>query len=438
MQKRFLCSILALFLVGGAAALFANGTSEGASGSGQVTIQIFYPIAVNAPISQTLDGYAAAFQKANPNITVKPVYSGGYPDVTTAIQTAIQGGSKPPALAVMLATDLYDLTNAGYIEALDPYLNKMSNKDAYLSDFLPAFMENSRYDNKIWSIPFQRSAVVLYYNKDLFAQNGLSAPNSWQALAEDAQRLTVRNGNDVTRWGILWSTVGLPYWLFQPIAIGAGKNIVGDADNKVYFNTPEDIAAIKFYNSLSHQYHATPEGAQDTWGNSPGDFASGKAAMIVHTTGSLAGILKQAKFNVGVMAVPGTKPNTYASVPGGGNLYIMKDAPQDQKDAAFKFIQFLTESDRMADYSIQTGYIAARKSAYQTQAMKDYIAKVPQASETLAALSYAGKELAVQNLAKVRNIFQNYLQQAFNSKLSPEEAMQKAQSEAEAALKDFQ
>ncbi len=247
----------------------------------------------------------------------------------------------------------------------------------------------------------------------------------------------MRNGNDVTRWGILWSTVGLPYWLFQPLAIGAGKNIVGSIDTEVYFNTPECIAAIKFYNSLSQKYKATPSGAQDTWGASPGDLASGRAAMIVHSTGSLAGILKQAKFDVGVMAVPGEKPNTYASVPGGGNLYILKNAPQDQKDAAFKFMQFLTEPDRVADFSIKTGYIAARKSAYETQAMKDYIAKVPQAAETRDALQYAGKELSLQDLAKVRNIFQDYLQQAFNGKLSPEEAMQKAQTEADAALKEF-
>ncbi len=436
MRRSVLLSVLLALLVAGAG-LFANGTTETPASSGPVTIQVFYPVAVDAPIAQILNGYVTQFEQANPGIVVKPVFSGGYTDVKTAIQTTIQGGGKPPALAVMLATDLYDLINAGYIEPLDPYLAKMKDSSSYLSDFYSSFMDNSRYNNKIWSVPFQRSAVVLYYNKDLFAQNGLSAPNSWASLATDAQKLTVRNGSDVSRWGILWSTVGLPYWLFQPLAIGAGKNVVGPSDTEVYFNTPECISAINYYNSLSHTYNATPPGAQDTWGVSPGDFASGRAAMIVHSTGSLAGILKQAKFNVGVMAVPGKQPGTYASVPGGGNLYILKDAPQAQKDAAFKFIQFLTEPDRVADFSIKTGYIAARKSAYSTKAMTDYIAKVPQAAETRNALQYAGKELSVQDLAKVRDIFQNYLQQAFNGKLSADVAMQKAQTEADAALKEF-
>lgn len=435
-MKRILFLTIATVLAAGG--LFAGGQSEGGStASGPVTVQVAYPVAVDAPIAKILNGYVAEFEKANPNITVKPVFSGGYTDVNTAIQTAIQGGAKPPALAVMLATDLFDLMNAGYIEPLDPYLNKMKNKDAYLSDFLPAFLENSRFDGKIWSLPFQRSAVVLYYNKDLLKQNGMSAPDSWDALAKDAQALTQRSGDKVTRWGILWSTVGLPYWLFQPLAIGAGQNIVGTDDTAVYFNTPADIDAINYYISLSKTYNATPPGAQDTWGISPGDFASGRAAMIMHSSGSLASILKQANFDVGVMALPGKKAGTYASVPGGGNLYILKGAPQDQKEAAFKFIQFLTQPDKVADFSIQTGYIATRQSAYDTPAMKDYIAKVPQAAETRDALKYAGKEMSLQDLGKVRDIYQNYLQLALNGKMSPEDAMNKAQTEAEAALKEF-
>lgn len=435
-MKRIMILAVAMATIVAAAGLFAHGQSESTS-TGPVTVQVAYPVAVDAPIAKILNGYVAAFEKENPNITVKPVFSGGYTDVTTAIQTAIQGGAKPPALAVMLATDLYDMINAGYIEPLDPYLNKMKNKSAYLSDFLPAFLENSRYDGKIWSLPFQRSAVVLYYNKTLFKQKGLSAPDSLAALAKDAQALTVRSGGKVTRWGILWSTVGLPYWLFQPLAIGEGQNIVGNSDTKAYFDTPASIDAIKYYISLSQTYHATPPGAQDTWGVSPGDLASGRAAMIMHSSGSLASILKQANFDVGVMALPGKKPGTYASVPGGGNLYILKGAPQDQKNAAFKFIEFLTQPENVADFSIKTGYIATRKSAYDTQLMKDYIAKVPQAAETRDALKYAGKELSLQDLAKVRNIYQNYLQEALNGKMTPEAAMQKAQSEADAALKAF-
>lgn len=114
-----------------------------------VTIQIFYPVAVDAPIAAILNGYIEEFETANPDIHVKAVFSGGYGDVKTAIQTTIEGGGELPALAVMLATDIYDLINAGYIASMDKYV---AGAGDYLDDFFPAFMANSYYDDMIWGL----------------------------------------------------------------------------------------------------------------------------------------------------------------------------------------------------------------------------------------------------------------------------------------------
>jgi len=401
-----------------------------------VTIQVFYPVAVDAPIADMLKGYIATFEADNPDIHVEPVFSGGYGDVKTAIQTTIDGGGQPPALAVMLATDLYDLINADSIVPLDDYISGMDDGQAYLDDFFPVFLDNSRYDDKLWSIPFQRSAVVMYYNADLFKEKGLEPPDSWQALADAGQAMVEKDGDQVSRWGIEWPS-GWPYWLFQPLAIGAGQNIIGDSDTEVYFDDPKVIEAVQFYIDLSKEYGAMAEGVQAIWGQAPSDLASGQTAMIVHSTGSLTGLLDQAEFEVGVMAIPGKEAGTYATVPGGGNLYLFKGAPQEQQDAAWKFTEFLTQPENAADFSINTGYIASRQSAYDTDAMKAYTAEVPQALSTRDALQNAGAEFSVQNLGEVRNIFHDYLQKAYNGEMTPEEAMAAAQKDAEAALADF-
>ena len=400
-----------------------------------VTIQVFYPVAVDAPIADILNGYVADFQADYPNITVEPVFSGGYADVKTAIQTTIEGGGTPPAVGVMLATDIYDLVNAGYIAPLDTFLADAD--PAYLDDFYPAFMANSTYDGQTWSIPFQRSAVVMYYNADLLAEAGLDAPDSWQAWADAAAALTERDGDTVTRWGLEFPS-DWPYWLFQPLAIGAGQNIIGDSDTQVYFDTPAVKEAAQFYIDLAQEYGVMPEGVQANWGQAPTDLASGQAAMIVHSTGSLSGLLSQADFQVGVMPIPGKEAGTYASVPGGGNLYIMDGVSDAQKAAAWSFIEFLTAPERVADFSIQTGYIANRQSAYETDAMQAYLAEVPQAGDARDALQYAQAEFTVQNLGEVRGIFHDYLQRAFNGEMSVDEAMAAAQADADAALEPFQ
>ena len=399
-----------------------------------VTIQVYYPVAVDAPITAILDGYVDAFEAEYPYITVEPVYSGGYADIQTAIQTTIEGGGTPPALAVLLANSLNDLINADYIAPMDQYVDAMENGQAYLDDFLPAFMANSYKDGQLWSIPFQRSAVVLYYNVEKFADAGLEPPTSWQTWAEAAQALTSTDGS-TPNWGLKFSS-DWPYWLFQPLAIGAGQNIFVD-ECTMAFNDPKVVEAVQFYIDLSKVYGAMPEGVQASWATDTADFASGSVAMIAHTTGSLTGLLAQADFTIGVMPYPGKEEGTYASVPGGGNFYIMKDAPQEQKDAAWKFIEFITSPELAADYSIQTGYIASRMSAYDTPAMQDYTAEVPQALQARDALQYAQGELDIQNLGQVRSIFHNYIQKAFNGEMSAQDAMDAAQSEAEAALEPF-
>lgn len=399
-----------------------------------VTFQVYYPVAVDAPIADILNGYIKEFQAEYPNITVEPVFSGGYGDVQTTIQTTIDGGGQPPALAVILATALYDQINADYIVPMDDYIAAMDGGDAYLNDFLPAFLANSEYDGKIWSIPFQRSAVVLYYNADMFKKTGLEPPTSWQSWAEAAQALTVSEGDSVN-WGLHFSS-DWPYWLFQPLAIGSGQNILND-DCNVVFDNPDVIDAVQFYIDLSEKYEAMPPGVQATWPTDPPDLASGATAMIVHSSGSLTGLIEQADFELGVMAYPGKTEGTYASVPGGGNFYIFKGAPQEQQDAAWKFIEFVTQPELVADFSINTGYIGTRQSAYETAAMKEYISQVPQAKDTMEALQYAGAELATQNLGVVRSIFHNYLQMAFNGEMSAADAMAAAQQEADAALVDF-
>jgi sn-glycerol 3-phosphate transport system substrate-binding protein len=396
-------------------------------------ISMAYPIAVDAPITTLLKGWADEFTAKHPDIHVKLVFSGGYPDVKTAVQTAIQGGAAAPTLAVMLATDVYDLVNAKYVDSLDDLVAQATDGSAFVKDFLPAYMGNSRYQGKLWSLPFQRSAVVLYYNADLLASAKLTPPKSWDELAKDAQTLTVDGGK--TRWGIEIPTEN-PYWTFQPLAIGAGRNVYTD-DVNVNFNAGEVVDAVQYYLDLSQKYHATPAGVQVAWGTAPQNFAAGRTAFIIHTTGSLAGILKTAAFKVGVMAVPGRKSGSLASVTGGGNLYLTAGHTAAERQAAFAFAQFLLDPSRVAAFSAATGYIPNRQAATATPEYKAWVAKVPQAADAVKALASAGPELATQNVAGVRTLFNKYLQAAFNATQPPADAMAAAQRDAVKALADF-
>ncbi|MBN1562553.1 MAG: ABC transporter substrate-binding protein [Anaerolineae bacterium] len=410
------------------ALLLTTGTAAIAHAQDPVVVEIYFPIAVDSPITETLEGYAATFEEANPGVDIVFSYEGGYSDVKNKLLTTMEGGGDLPALGIMLATDIYDLRNAEAIVPWDAYIS-----DDYLADFFPTWLENSYYDYDLdgtaefYGIPFQRSTVLLYYNKTMLEENGFAAPTNWEELATTAQALTTAD-----RWGIL-NPNSWPYWVFQPFAIGAGQNIVSESDSEVFFDAPEVVEALQFWVDLYEVYGATPAGVQSNWGDAPGLFADGAAAMILHSTGSLPSILAKADFEVGVMAVPG-KEGGYATVSGGGNLYLVAGTDDATAEAAWNFVQWLTSPEMAVDWSINSGYITTRQSGLELDTWTAYVAENPQAADAVAALEYTGREFSVQQLNDVRNILHSYILSVLNGEATPAEALAAAQAEAAAIL----
>lgn len=396
----------------------------------KVEITFYYPVAVGGPLTKTIDGMAAEFMAENPNIVVKPVYTGSYADTTTKVQAGVQG-KNPPDLAIVLSTELYSLLDMDAILPLDDLIAQEGG-DRYLKDFYPGFMENSQVDGKTYSIPFQRSTIVLYYNKDAFKEVGLDpekAPKDWDELVEYAKKLK-KDG----RSGVEIPTSGFPYWLFQAFAIENGKNLMSADGKKVYFDTPENVEALQLWVDLAKKHKVMPEGVID-WATVPSNFLEGKTAMMYHTTGNLTNIKKNAKFDFGVAYLPANK--TYGSPTGGGNFYMFKGIDEKKQKASWKFIQYMTTPERAAQWSIDTGYVATRKSAYETEKMKKYISEFPAAAVARDQLEYAKAELSTHNNGRVTKAISDALQSAVTGQTNPAEALKKAQEESEKALLPF-
>lgn len=65
-----------------------------------------------------IDGYVAEFEARHPDIDVEAIYSGSYTETTTRALTAARSGT-PPAVAVLLATDIGTLMDAEVITPID-------------------------------------------------------------------------------------------------------------------------------------------------------------------------------------------------------------------------------------------------------------------------------------------------------------------------------
>lgn len=402
-----------------------------------VELSFYYPVGVSGPLAKLVDGLTKQFNTENPGIAVTPIYSGSYLDTIAKVQQQIQAGS-PPDVAIINAAGIYTLTDSQSILPLDDLIKK-SGGDSYINDFFPAFLMNSQLGGKTWSIPFQRSTLIAYYNKDLFQKAGLdpnTPPKNWTDVVDFGKKLTQKDSSGkVNVWGVGFPSDGSNYWEFQALAIEAGQNVFkNDAGNVVYFNAQPTVDALQFLLDLSHKDGVMQQGTV-SWATLPTDFDAQKVAIIYHSTGSLTSVLNGAKFQVATAFCPADKQ--YGTPTGGGNLYLFKDSPADHQDAAWTFTQWLSTPEREVQWTKDTGYVAPRKSAWDTPAMKDYIAKTPQVTVARDQLQYAQNELGTHNMAEVQTILSNAIQAALTGQQTAKAALDGAQTKAEQILSAY-
>jgi sn-glycerol 3-phosphate transport system substrate-binding protein len=341
-------------------------------------IEFYFPAAVGGPITKIIDGYASDFTKENPDITVRPIYAGSYVDTLTKAVTATKAGSGPQ-LAVLLAVDAYTLADDELILPFDTVAQSADDK-AWLNSFYPAFLRNGQIDGHTWGVPFQRSTIVLYWNKEVFKDAGLDPekpPANWAEHTDFAMKTTKRDGDRTTRWGVQIPATGFAYWLFQALAIEAGAELANANGTKVNFNDPACVEALQYWIDLTAKHHAHPPGIVE-WGTTPA-----------------------------------------------------------QQAAALRFLKWITSPARAAQWGIDTGYVATRPDAWETEVMQHYVAGFPAAAVARDQLQFAVAELSTHDNQRVTQALDDELQAALTGSKAAKAALDDAQATATRLLQPY-
>ena len=420
--------------------LFAAAAGLGLAGNAlaqsPLEVPFYYPVAVGGPITKVIDGYAADFNKAHPQYKLTPIYAGTYQETIVKALTAHKAG-KAPATSVLLSTDMFTLMDEGAIAPIDDFVKTDADK-AWLKGFYPAFMANSQTGGKTWGVPFQRSTVVMYYNKEAFKEAGLNpdkAPQNWKELREAAHKLTKKDASGkVVQYGIQIPSTGFGYWMLQTLTTPNDVLLANESGTRVTLNNPKVVGALNFWVSLVRD-GVHPAGVVE-WGTTPRDFMEKKAAIIVTTTGNLTNIRANAKFDFGVGQIAGNVRK--GSPTGGGNFYIFKNAPRQQQQAAFEFAKWVTQPERAAQWSMDSGYVAVSPAAYETPVLKKYGQEFPQALVARDQLPVSVAEYSTHENQRVTKVLNDAIQAALNGTKTAAQAMDDAQKESERILRRYQ
>jgi sn-glycerol 3-phosphate transport system substrate-binding protein len=410
------------------------GLSTAATAATDLTM--YYPVAVGGSLTKIVDGMVDQFEAQNPDINVNAIYAGNYNDARVKALAALQSGS-PAQLSVMFSIDIHELRNLEAIVAFDDVVSTNEERE-WLNSFYPALMENGNADGKTWGVPFQRSTIVMYYNKDMFRAAGLDPempPTTWEEFISMGQKLTQKDGSGtVQQWGAMIPSTGYPYWMFGALTKQNSEVLMNQAGTETYFDKPGVVEALEYWQDLGNKHAMMPKGMIE-WGTLRQNFLDEKTAIMWHSTGNLTTVKNKASFDFGVAKLPGNKE--LGSPTGGGNFYIFKDSTDEEKKAALKFVKFMTSAEQAAHWSKSTGYMGVGPSAYETETLKAYLKTFPPAAVARDQLTHATAELSTHEAGRVRKFLDDAIQAALTGQSSAEEALTDAQKQAERILRRY-
>lgn len=346
-----------------------------------VNISVWHSLSASNA-SGTLQAIVDDFNRLNPDINVELVYAGGYVEAMEKALAAHAGGAGPHVMQFE-QTRSAAFYYAGALRSIDEFVDGPDGID--ISDFSQTMLGAVTYDGKLYGLPFNVSTPLLYYNRGLFLESGLTenAPRNSQELLEYSRKLARdTNGDgqtdiyaiDFYEWG----------WIFESWIGRYGARIHNDELTEFTFNSPEAIEAMEFVQALVHE-----QGVARAPGNYS-QFWAGTLAMRELSTASLANNIKTAaEHNMDMAVAPlACEVECYAPI-GGGNFFMLDTGTAEEQLAAWKFLKFLTNTENLARFSRDSGYMAGRRSSFESPILQEVFAEQPEFRVTYEQMDHA-------------------------------------------------
>lgn len=386
----------------------ANSTQEGTDGEGFSMAdakdvegtEISFWHSMGGVNGQAIDALVEKFNTENEfGITVNAQYQGEYDDSLNKLKSA-QIGNMGADLVQVYEIGSRFMIESGWIIPMQ----EMIDADGYdMSSIEPNLAAYYTIDDKLYSMPFNSSTPIMYYNKDMFEKAGITeVPDSLEAIEEVGEQLLNKGGAGEV------ISLGIYGWFFeqfmgkQGLDYANNENGRKEAATAVAFDENGGAANIlTAWKSLYDKGYAPNVGKGGDAGLA--DFSAGKSAITLGSTASLKQILQDVngKFEVGTAYFPKVKSSDEGGVSiGGASLWALNNNDPKKARATWEFIKFLVSSESQAYWNAQTGYFPVTTDAHEEQVFKDNIAKYPQFQTAIDQLhdsspEYVGALLSV-------------------------------------------
>ena len=388
---------------------------------------------------QAIDTLVQKFNDENEyGITVEAEDQGSYDDALNKLKSA-QIGNMGADLVQVYEIGTRFMIESGWIVPMQSMVNADEYDTSVLESNLAAYYT---INDMLYSMPFNSSTPLMYYNKDMFDAAGITEiPDSLESIAQIGDKLLDSGAQEVMSLGIYG-------WVFEQFIGKQGLEYANNGNGRTEAATAvafdENGAAANILNEWKNLYdlgYAPNVGKGGDAGLA--DFSAGKSAITLGSTASLKQILQDVdgKFEVGTAYFPKVKSTDEGGVSiGGASLWALDNNDPKKLRATWEFVKFLISPESQAFWNAETGYFPVNVDAHDEDVFKENIEKYPQFETAIdqlhdSAPQYAGALLSV--FSEARAIVESEIESMLNGNETVDEAVDSMASQINDAIEEY-
>jgi sn-glycerol 3-phosphate transport system substrate-binding protein len=448
-----LALVFALTLVLASAPAHAQGRTE-----------IHWWHAMTGQLGEALVTVAKQFNESQAEYEIKPLNKGNYPETLTAAIAAYRQKNPPHIVQVFeVGTQTMMLSGAVY-----PVWELMRDHEVKVdwNDFIKPVVGYYTKDGKLYSMPFNSSTPIFYYNKDAFRKAGLDPekpPKTWQDVEAYAKKIRAAGA---AKCGF---STGWPSWTMMENMHATHDQPFASKNNG--FGAVESVELL--VNRELGQKHI---GALNAWqkdniysyggraGTADPKFVNGDCAMYIQSSALIGGFTRGVKFDWGTGELPhwGAPYKKATSIIGGATLWVLKGKPQKESRGVAKFLEFLAKPEQQMWWHVNTGYLAISNTAVKNLEQGYHFVRNPKQYTAFAQLTglpptapraLEGKKAApvkpervatansqglrLGNFVQIRDAIESELENIFAGKKPVKQGLDDAVAKSNGLLKEF-
>ncbi len=321
--------------------------------------------------ADVVDKVVADYNASQDMVTVEAEYIGSYTQINEALVAAHAAGTDLPAITVSNTPYVAEYGAGGVTEDLTPYIVATGYD---VEDFGDGMLLAAQYEGKQVALPFLISTQVMYYNKDMADEKGITIPEKFDDMDAFLEAASVVNADGTTE---VYGTVipGWDQWYFETFYLNKGVKIINDDGVTTDLDSEEAVAIANKFKEWCDKGYAYWAAGTDASSIMRQNYIDGKAFSVLHTSSLYNSYVDKCSFEVGMAWLPGAETKNQEI--GGCVLLIPSKNDQATKNAAWDFLQYLCSKDVNMTWATGTGYMPTRKSVLDTEEGIEFLKEKP-------------------------------------------------------------